>query len=977
MSYTRPSKLPGWLIPAKLIILLIGLASIIASCGGGGGGGNETPVNIAPTANAGTAQTVIAPTTVILDGSTSSDSDGSISSFSWAQISGTNVTLNDATTAFANFTAPGGNTTLIFRLSVTDDDGTTAAATVSITTISASAGPFTLSGNILAPQVVSNDSDTNDTLALYVPNDTPGQAQIISNPITLGGYINKAGTGESGRSQISGDPDDYYRVELLAGQVITMLVADFQTGSNDLDLYLYDSTGQTVIDFSVATGEIESVSVPANGEYLINPFAFSGASNYVLVIGDPVITGSSGNLDAANDFIPGQVIIRYKTDLARNQNKTINSIPVQEGFHLRAGAPDRPMLLELDTSAASQATAKHVGHSAGTKGAGFQNIEMRAKWATLMAIKALRKNPTIAYAEPNYIVQATAIPNDEFYAAQWHYPLINLPAAWELTTGDPGVIVAVIDTGVLLNHPDLDGQLVAGYDFISDITNAGDGDGIDPNPDDPGDGGGNQPSSYHGTHVSGTIAAASNNGIGTAGVAWNSKIMPLRVLGLLGGSAYDVAQAVLYAAGLPNDSGTVPPQPADIINLSLGGGSPSQASQDAYTAARNAGVIIVAAAGNSSSSQLFYPASYTGIISVSAVDLERQLAPYSNFGTKIDVAAPGGDARFDRNGDGFADGVLSTGGDDSTQPVSYVYPFFQGTSMASPHIAGVIALMKSVNNNLTPNMIDQQLALGALTDDIGIPGRDNSFGHGLINAQKAVVTALDLIGELPPVDNPTLGATSTTLNFNTTTTAIKISLLNTGTGNLQLTSITPGNTWLNVTPVNIDNNNLGSYRVTVDRSSLPDGIYLGQITAQSNVNTINISVIMTVGDFGSGGDVGFVYLLLIDNNTGSLVEQLTPRPVNGVYSFTFFNVPAGNYRLIAGTDADNDIFICDAGEACGAYITLNDPIQLDVVSDLLNLDFPIGYSVALQTITPTDDAEKTTSIGQPRAQKPQSKAVSR
>ncbi|RLA26206.1 MAG: hypothetical protein DRR11_20155 [Gammaproteobacteria bacterium] len=178
--------------------------------------------------------------------------------------------------------------------------------------------------------------------------------------------------------------------------------------------------------------------------------------------------------------------------------------------------------------------------------------------------------------------------------------------------------------------------------------------------------------------------------------------------------------------------------------------------------------------------------------------------------------------------------------------------------------------------------------------------------------------------------------------------------------------------------VNVDSNNLGTYRIMVDRSGLPDGIYSGQITAQSSVNTINISVIMTVGDLSSGGDVGFVYLLLIDNNTGSLVDALAPQPVNGVYSFTFSNVPAGNYSLIAGTDADNDDFICDAGEACGTYITLDNPIQLDVISDLSNLDFPIGYSVALQTITTTDeDAAETTSIGQPRTREPQSKAVFR
>jgi len=807
-------------------------------------------------------------------------------------------------------------------------------------------GKFTLSGKIVAPAVVAVDSDTNDVNAPYESNDTPNEASTIANPITLGGYVNVAGTGEPGRSQVAGDRDDYYRVKLLAGQVITMLVSDFQT--SDLDLYLYDSN-QQFVDASLGVSEVESLRVAVDGVYFVNPYASSGASNYVLVIGDTEIASAGGSLRLSNDFVPGQAIVRYDMNIALAQSRSVDSMALNNGFYIRAGAPDRQLLLELDPAALPLAAKAYQQAPADTKVQSFRNAEDRAKWETLMAIKALRKDPAVVYAEPNYILKASVIPNDEFYALQWHYPLINLPAAWDLEIGNASIIVAVIDTGVLLNHPDLQGQLVAGYDFIRG-TNSGDGDGIDSNPDDPGDGGGGLPSSFHGTHVSGTIAAATNNNDrGVAGVAPGARIMPLRTLGTGGGTSYDIRQAVLYAAGLANDSGGVPAQRADIINLSLGGGPHSQLDQEVYTAARNAGVIIVAAAGNSSTSQPSYPAAYTGVISVSAVDLERRLAPYSNFGTAIDIAAPGGDTSSDKNADGLPDGVLSTLADDSAGPISFIYGFYQGTSMAAPHVAGVIALMKSANSNITPDIVDQQLIAGNLTDDIGTPGRDNSFGYGLLNAQKAVTAAFTL-GGAPPPDNPMLGVTPMSLNFDAVTTAIEITAQNTSSGTLQLTSISANQPWITVTQVSIDGSNLGTYRVAIDRSNLADGIYSGQITAQSSVNTVNISVIVSVSTTGASSDVGYIYVLLIDSDTGTLIDEISPPAANGTYSFTFSNVPAGTYEIIAGSDFDNDFFICDSGEACGIYLTIDQPTQLDVSVDESNLDFPINYIVELPSL---------------------------
>jgi len=567
----------------------------------------------------------------------------------------------------------------------------------------------------------------------------------------------------------------------------------------------------------------------------------------------------------------------------------------------------------------------------------------------LIALKTLANDPGVEFAEPNYLRQPFAIPNDPFYSSQWHYPLINLPAAWDLETGSANVIVAVIDTGILAGHPDFQGRIVDGFDFVSDPENAADGNGIDADPNDPSDGG--QQSIFHGTHVAGTIGAASNNNLGVAGVAWNIRLMPLRACGILGCSVFDQIEAMRYAAGLSNSSGAVANPPADVINLSLGGPGFSAAGQAAVDAVRAAGVIVVAAAGNEASSEPLYPASHNGVVSVSAVGPNRTRAPYSSFGAAIDVAAPGGDLAADLNGDGYADGVLSAHADDSSTPLDYEYLFLSGTSMAAPHVAGVAALMKSANASLTPALFDQLLAQGELTDDIGAPGRDDLYGHGLIDAHKAVSAALTVAGMQPP-DNPLLTATPRSLNFGSAATAIELELSNSGTGLLQVKSVTTDQFWAQATPLNTDGNGLGTYLVTVDRAALADGVYTATISVTSNINAADITVIMTLGDVALGGDVGALYVVLVDPATGQTVTGSQANFATGNYQFEFPGVPAGAYRIVAGTDNDNDGFICDDGEACGEFITRDQPVVVEVDRNLADLDFLVNYEPPLGTLSP-------------------------
>lgn len=804
------------------------------------------------------------------------------------------------------------------------------------------AGPtFTVSGEVTVSRNLSVDSDTNNLENAYAPNDDLTSAQLVNNPTTLGGYVNQPGSGASGRSQIPGDIDDFFRVDLLAGQTVVMLVAEFETA--DADLYLYDSNGE-IVDFSIESGEVESIVAPGDGTYSLNISAFEGATNYILAVGTQEATAAYSR---QHYIEPWQAVISYESGYDRG-----TVIPAELGFKIRGGGAGRPWLVELDQAIPDRRfLLQRLGSASDRKGQ-FASAELESRFETLMTIKRLGRQAGVALAEPNYRVNNFYQPDDEALPFQWHYPLIDLPAAWDSTVGSESVTVAVIDTGILSGHPDLRGQLVAGYDFVRDRGSAGDGDGLDPNPEDEGNIRSPGPSSYHGTHVAGTIAAAGDNAIGVAGVAYGTRIMPLRALGDGGaGTTYDVRQAVRYAAGLANDSGTVPERAADIINLSLGGGPFSSIDQQLFEQLSARGIIVVAAAGNEATTAPQYPASYDGVLSVSAVDINRALTPYSNRGRSIDLAAPGGNNGADFNGDGYPDGVLSTGGVGEPNP-DFAYTFLSGTSMAAPHVAGVIALMRSVNPQLTAGDVEVLLRSGALTDDVGTPGQDEETGYGIINAYKSVLSALEAVGT-DLVDTPRLGSSATTLSFGSSEQPLELELSNAGQGDLAITSITVSEPWLRVRSLSINDSGLGSYQVTVNRAGLIDGIYSANVIITSTANTMVVRVFMSVGSPGGEADVGTVYILLYDTAEDAPVAEFPARVVDGRYSFRFTEVPEGEYELFAGSDVDNDLFICDAGEACGAWLTLDQPIRIILNGNQLNLDFPLEYQVFLPELSAT------------------------
>ncbi|MFC9684933.1 S8 family serine peptidase [Streptomyces sp. NPDC056948] len=353
-------------------------------------------------------------------------------------------------------------------------------------------------------------------------------------------------------------------------------------------------------------------------------------------------------------------------------------------------------------------------------------------------------DPQVAYVVPDRLNKPTAVtPNDTDYSKQWDLfestAGMNVPAAWDTTTGS-GVTVAVIDTGYV-THSDLAANIVGGYDFISDTAVSVDGNGRDSNPADPGDwynadecgqGIPASSSSWHGTHVAGTIAAATHNGKGVAGIAYGAKISPVRVLGKCGGYDSDIIDAITWASG-----GTVSGVPANtnvakVINMSLGGGGAcSTATQSAITGAVNRGTSVVVAAGNENQNvSNSSPANCNNVISVAATNRAGSRASYSNYGSLVDISAPGGETRTST-----ANGILSTLNSGTKTPSSENYASYQGTSMATPHVAGLAALLKSANSALTPAQIESAIKANARA----LPGTcSGGCGAGLADAAKTV-----------------------------------------------------------------------------------------------------------------------------------------------------------------------------------------------------------------------------------------------
>lgn len=442
----------------------------------------------------------------------------------------------------------------------------------------------------------------------------------------------------------------------------------------------------------------------------------------------------------AGEYVPTQIVVKFKLGVSDNK---INELNFRHGCSKLYKSPS---------------TETYV-------------LDIPQGETVAGILKKYREEPLVEDAQPNYVCSAFFAPNDPYYTYQWNFKTINMEQAWDTEFGgDPGVVVAVLDTGVAYENyqqgsrsqrktyqqaPDLAGTtFVAGWDFVNNDAH--------PNDDN-----------AHGTQVTGTIAQTTNNNYGVAGIAFETSIMPVKILDSYGsGTETTLAAGIRYAA----DHG------ADVISLSLGF-APNVTPDniplvtDAVQYAYNNGVILIASSGNNGGGVVSLPAAYPEVIAVGAVNSAGVRADYSQYGNDLDLVAPGGD-NVDRNGDGYADGVLQqTFNPNTRNPTDFGFWFFTGTSMAAPHVSGLAALMlaQGRTNTEVVNLLYQTAT------DLGSSGWDPTYGYGLINAYAALSEALKLDTTPPTISNvAATGVASTSATITWTTNEPSDSMVNYG-----------------------------------------------------------------------------------------------------------------------------------------------------------------------------------------------------
>lgn len=629
-------------------------------------------------------------------------------------------------------------------------------------------------------------------------------------------------------------------------------------------------------------------------------------SNIVLPAAASIMSSSNST---RTDSVPGEIIVRFKSGI--NESAALSTIlnKYKDAGIVNAGPvyPNGPYLLRTNA---------------------YRNNEIsvdEAKQRTQDVILKLNAEPDIQYAEPNGLAKAQLMPNNPAYLSgyQWDMSMINLPTAWEMTTGNSSVIVAVLDSGIR-SHPNLSPNvLTTGYNFVD--MNSDPTEPLAPTAE------------FHGTHVAGTIAAVGNTGSGIAGVAWNVKIMPVRVISeSFGGSDTMIVNGMLYAAGLPNSSGNIPPQRANVINMSLARqGACSQTYQDVINQVMSAGVTIVAAAGNDAlnGNPAESPASCQDVIAVGAVDPMGTRAAYSEYQPYVFIVAPGGQIV-----EGVHAGILST------LPISTsggpYYKYMEGTSMATPHISGVVALMYSVNPSLTTTQIRSILASTANSLNTTVP--NNNVGYGLVDAGKAVAAAKGVSLPIVPVPYPS----PSLINFQQITSAMTFTahIISMGAGTLVISGGTTsalnpsGGTWLSASLDSscsaISPSKYCPVTVTADPAGLPNGQYTGIVTLSANCGNFGIPVTFQVGATPPQAISGPVTVQLwnvdpVTNDFTKLVDSTTTDASQN-YKYIFQSVPAGNnYVVVAGIDANGDgVF----GDYSGEVFTVSGIQQITVVA---------------------------------------------
>jgi serine protease len=810
----------------------------------------------------------------------------------------------------------------------------------------------TISGTISIAENSAVDSDTNDPNQPNRASNNDGpSAQKLVSPFALVGSVNLSKTGPQGPNFTAGDDDDFYTVSLQAGQVVELeFNADAQ--ENALGLGVIDEAS-TVRAVSVGVGNTyECVRITKTANYLIWVGVFKGASIYNMRVGAPNSNSSCPNAtEPIVASVQGQIVTKRVEKPDAQATQMLGKAQRDGDAQMKAAtaSSDVPVLWQLPSAGADRVnamarvsalsgganafrkTSQSTVHQKETESAAQALLD---EFETAVYAKQLMATGLFEYVERNRVFVNKAAgalvgaypPNDRLYTNQrWHYEMIGMPAAMErLVTLSPQPttrpLVAVIDSGIVADHPDLTAQIEHQASFTKSGTFSTDANDRTTK---------GEKGVFHGSHVAGTVAAATFDGVGAAGVAPMAKLMPVNVFVGLYANSFDIAQGILYAAGLPNSSGKTPPRRADVINLSLGSEVVRACvpiEGDAIRRARAAGVLVVASSGNEYANMVNSPANCPGAISVGAVGAMRQKTDYSNAGTGLTVTAPGGDdQKF----------VFSTVAGFTAAGVRVPdYGSMNGTSMAAPHVSGVMALMRFVNPAITPDQVSTAFAAGQLTDDLGSAGYDTSYGWGLINARKAVDVALALKGGTPVVAvQGTVVAQPSSLDMGALRTSAELTLAVSAQSNENVTSVVSASPAVTVVPAKVDpTTKLGTYTVTVNRAALPEGgsfVNLQVTTSTARQFNVQISVQKNAtGITEATASVGQVYVLILDPQAGKVIAEIPVTAANGRYAWKYSGQLPAAIQVIAGTDVDNDGYLIARGETCGAFPTLGSQLPI-------------------------------------------------
>ncbi|MHC5010221.1 MAG: S8 family serine peptidase [Planctomycetota bacterium] len=750
------------------------------------------------------------------------------------------------------------------------------------------------------------------------PNDSRTQSFLLA-PVAARTRLEV--TGEIGVSPARfgrTDLTDAFRYECMSDQDVRLELSfaeidPVSAGSNDLSVTVFLGNGGGVLAMTTGTTSplITNFAIGAGERVDVVVACASGHTAYVL------------SLDAT-DVSMAQVAAREGTDPAPVPPAgTRDPLPV-------GPCADGHVLVRLREGASPGDVAARFGLRLGRRTAtGSYCLELptpmsphslRADASTLC--RGLEADPDVAWAHPDWLVQTLGLSDDPELPRQWNVRGTGATAAWDVTEGDPSVIIGVVDTGIVA-HPDLDSRVVDGFDFISVAGFAGDGDGRDPDPTDVGDQAlGSGMSSWHGTHVAGIAVARRGDGYGIAGVAPGCRVMPLRAIGRGGGLLSDVSDAILYGAAIYAPPGFPPlDEPLPVMNLSFGLLQPAPELEAACDMAAAAGVLLIASTGNDGSSGVLAPARYPSVLAVGATDGRLDRASYTNFGPEVDLVAPGGSTADDFAGDGWPDGVLSCVLDDSVSPPVPSHGYLSGTSQAAPHVAGAAALLLSVDPDLTNVELGNLLKTNAA--DRGAPGRDDVFGFGILQVHESLRRLNENLG-MPPPGGPQLLLASGTVSLQNAS-AVDLAMMNVGGGVLEILSTEvetdDGAPWLSAGVISGDSRTqMGrGIGITVDRAAVaaPLGRFSGTVFVTSVTGDLgSIRVTMFKNETLHAGRMFRVVARDALTRTARILGSV--RPTQG-YRYILYDLPPAPYFVFAGQDLDGNGFFCEEGDACGYY----------------------------------------------------------